>query len=277
MTRSISSKDYEKLRILLVQARKRLSLSQYDVAKLLGRPQSYISKYERGERRLDVIEFLEVAEALKVSTHSILAEIREEALTKTILQQWDITPEDLTTIVQLNPSLRGILFGYVAELKFEQLWLQHPDISTFHKHDDHSRKGKGDRVITYKGELFIIEVKSLQTNSIRHSTDGWIARAQVDASDRRSVTFSDGSRVETTCLLAGEFDVLAVNIFAIANEWRFVFAKNRELPRTTYKNYSPLQQQELLDTLVTITYPPKPPFYENPYDVLDDLLRERGK
>jgi ribosome-binding protein aMBF1 (putative translation factor) len=40
------------------------SLTQAKLAKKLRRPQSYVSKYERGDRRLDVIEFLEVARAV---------------------------------------------------------------------------------------------------------------------------------------------------------------------------------------------------------------------
>jgi hypothetical protein len=34
-----------------------------------------------------------------------------------ILEQWDITPEQLTILLNENPSLRGIMLGYVAELK----------------------------------------------------------------------------------------------------------------------------------------------------------------
>jgi ribosome-binding protein aMBF1 (putative translation factor) len=48
---------------LLVQARSDAGLSQVDLAARLKRPQSYVSKYESGERRLDLIEFIEAAEA----------------------------------------------------------------------------------------------------------------------------------------------------------------------------------------------------------------------
>lgn len=55
---------YELLRHLLIEARGEAGLKQADVAEKLGRPQSYISKIERGERKVDVVEFLEIASAI---------------------------------------------------------------------------------------------------------------------------------------------------------------------------------------------------------------------
>lgn len=49
---------------LLKGARLEASLTQTALAKKLRRPQSYVSKYERGDRRLDVIEFLEIARVI---------------------------------------------------------------------------------------------------------------------------------------------------------------------------------------------------------------------
>ena len=55
---------YELLQRLLIDARMKAGLKQADVAERLGRPQSYISKIERGERGLDVIEFMEIAKVI---------------------------------------------------------------------------------------------------------------------------------------------------------------------------------------------------------------------
>lgn len=52
---------------LLREARKKAGVRQADLARRLGRPQSYVSKYESGERRLDVIELLAVCSALGLS------------------------------------------------------------------------------------------------------------------------------------------------------------------------------------------------------------------
>ena len=75
MTRSIFTARYERLRVLLVRARKTAGLTQAALAERLSRPQSFVSKFERGERRLDVIEFLEVTEALGVDAREFLSDI----------------------------------------------------------------------------------------------------------------------------------------------------------------------------------------------------------
>ncbi len=55
-----------------------------------------------------------------------------------------------------------MMLGYVAEFKFHELIQKHAHISDSKKHDDHDRTRKSDRIITYKGAEFSIEVKSLQ-------------------------------------------------------------------------------------------------------------------
>jgi transcriptional regulator with XRE-family HTH domain len=57
---------------MLVKARKDAGLTQVQVAELLERPQSFVSKVERGERRLDVIEFFEVAEVIGIDPFAFL-------------------------------------------------------------------------------------------------------------------------------------------------------------------------------------------------------------
>jgi transcriptional regulator with XRE-family HTH domain len=66
VTKSVFSSRYETFRKELVAAREAAELTQTQLAAKLSRPQSFVSKYERGERRLDVIEYLEVAEALGI-------------------------------------------------------------------------------------------------------------------------------------------------------------------------------------------------------------------
>lgn len=72
--------QYERLRAALTEARQQSELTQSAVASRLRKPQSFVSKYESGERRLDVIEFVAVCRALAVDPVLLLKKvIRENA------------------------------------------------------------------------------------------------------------------------------------------------------------------------------------------------------
>ncbi|OGF33903.1 hypothetical protein A2223_04715 [Candidatus Falkowbacteria bacterium RIFOXYA2_FULL_35_8] len=65
MPKSIYTKEYKKIIERLKQARLNAGLRQEDVAKKLKKPQSYVSKIERGERRLDITELKEFVKIYK--------------------------------------------------------------------------------------------------------------------------------------------------------------------------------------------------------------------
>lgn len=60
---------------LLRSVRKDADIRQEDVAKVLERPQSFVSKYESGERRLDVLELYDVCKALNTSLTCFAAQL----------------------------------------------------------------------------------------------------------------------------------------------------------------------------------------------------------
>jgi transcriptional regulator with XRE-family HTH domain len=64
MPRALHSVRYKRFQALLIEARKGADLTQAEVATKLGKHQSFVAKYEQGERRLDVVEFLEIAQAI---------------------------------------------------------------------------------------------------------------------------------------------------------------------------------------------------------------------
>jgi hypothetical protein len=193
-----------------------------------------------------------------------------------ILEFWSITIDELSRAIFGNGSLRGMIFGYVAEIKLRNLLASNPDVTNLVKDDDHDRSRKGDLRIDYKGHEFILESKSLQTNRNRTLDDGSFASvSQVDASDRRMVTLPDGSQLQTTNLLVGEFHVLSVNCFTFENKWHFAFASNHDLPRSTFRGYSEYQRQHLLATTVPVTWPPTGIFTEDIFSLLDSMIEER--
>ena len=135
----------------------------------------------------------------------------------TILEKWQISAEELTKIVDENPSLRGFMFGYVSE---------------------------------YKGKF------------------------QCDASDRREILLPNGHTVDTTCLAVGEFDIVAVSLYAFGDEWKFAFAKNSDLPHpgARSRNVAEADREYLIKTLIDITWPLQPPFTTDVYALLDSML-----
>ena len=72
MPSSIHSTVYRELIEFLIEARNTAGLTQQAVADSLSRPQSYVAKVEGFERRLDVVEYLEFANAVGISPVSAI-------------------------------------------------------------------------------------------------------------------------------------------------------------------------------------------------------------
>ena len=66
MAKSIYSAGQQRLQHLLRQVRSEAGLTQTDLAARLGKPQSFVSKYESGERRLDLVELEEICRVIKI-------------------------------------------------------------------------------------------------------------------------------------------------------------------------------------------------------------------
>jgi len=76
---STKTKLAEELKVLgevLVRARERAGLKQSDVAARLSLPASYLSKVENGTRRLDVIELIQIAEAMNSDPADIVRDLK---------------------------------------------------------------------------------------------------------------------------------------------------------------------------------------------------------
>lgn len=78
MTKSVFSDRYSQFLAIIVQARKDKGLTQTDLANRLGKPQSYISKIERGERRVDVVELIDLSLAIGIDPRKIIDTISPE-------------------------------------------------------------------------------------------------------------------------------------------------------------------------------------------------------
>ena len=71
--KSVHSSDQAAFCELMVGARKAAGLTQHALALRLKKPQSFVAKYEGGERRLDVVEFIAIARALGADPLKLMA------------------------------------------------------------------------------------------------------------------------------------------------------------------------------------------------------------
>ena len=78
MRKTLHSADYARFLALLKQARKDAGMVQQELADKLGKPQSFVAKFERGERRIDVIEFIAIARAIGRDPMRLLKQYLEQ-------------------------------------------------------------------------------------------------------------------------------------------------------------------------------------------------------
>jgi transcriptional regulator with XRE-family HTH domain len=74
MQKSLKSPEYARLIAMLVAVRHAAGVQQQKLAEKLGKPQSFVSKYEGGERRVDLIEFIAIARALNADPAKLFGE-----------------------------------------------------------------------------------------------------------------------------------------------------------------------------------------------------------
>jgi predicted transcriptional regulator len=73
--KSLRSPPHRELLRLLIAARNESNLSQQELARRLRRHQSFVSKYEGGERRIEVIEFVQICRAIGVAPDALLRKL----------------------------------------------------------------------------------------------------------------------------------------------------------------------------------------------------------
>ncbi len=188
------------------------------------------------------------------------------------MKQW----ADLSSLVKAlseNPSLRGIVMGYVAEDKFERLVLRTlAGASSISKDPDHA-KSKSDRRFVLGGREYTIQLKSIQTPSLEDRDGRVVAHVQNDASDRRKITLPTGKVIETTCYQIGEYDILAVPLYPFTGSWTdYAYRRNRDLTRTTSRKYSEEEQACLLATTEKISWPLGPEWTTDLLSLLDKSI-----
>jgi transcriptional regulator with XRE-family HTH domain len=75
LRKTLRTREHHKLIAILCEARRNAGLTQRDLAARLRRPHSFVGRLEAGERRIDVIEFVEIARAISADPKQLLAQL----------------------------------------------------------------------------------------------------------------------------------------------------------------------------------------------------------
>ena len=261
------------------------SLAQDRFAEVSGLHRTFIGRVERGEANVTLETLLRLSASLGCELDDLFrtpdsairsaSNVPSSSLTDVLAnikepRRW-IDPDSLIRLMVENPSLRGFTYGYVSEYQFSLHLLSLGEhISHHYKEDDH-KKTKSDRTFVYCGKSYTVQLKSLQTNSIKETAHGvFRATLQNDASDRRKVTLPNGHKLETTCYVVGEYDILGVSLQPFCGDWKFAFKKNKNLARTRNRKYLSEDQEYLLSTTESITFPLDDSWTQDVLSLLDD-------
>lgn len=255
-------------RVTQIRTQKGFTLEQ--LAKASNISIDLLSQIEEGKSEIEVGNLSSLADSLNVPIYYFFI---EEGST---FEFWNTSIEEIDTLIKDNPSLRGFVMGYLAEYKVRDYISKLPNVSKPRKFDDHDRGHKNDLVIEYKGKTITVEIKSLQTNSIRRLEDGSCSGTfQCDASDRRTIKLADGSEVTTTCLRYGDFDIVAINLFYFHNKWEFAFARNKDLPCSQSTKYPQEIRESLIKSSIRISDDIPSPFTSDPITLFEEILKEK--
>jgi transcriptional regulator with XRE-family HTH domain len=108
MTKSIHTPEHARLIEILREIREEAGLLQVDMAKKLGRHQSFVSKYETGERWLDLVEFKQVCKAAKISLVDFVALFEGKSQRREFGHQVRIRVQGLGVLRLLDTKLKNI-------------------------------------------------------------------------------------------------------------------------------------------------------------------------
>jgi transcriptional regulator with XRE-family HTH domain len=78
---SIYREQYQAIIARLIRARKDAGVTQVELAERLGQRQTFVSKYEVGERRLDVAEFIQISKAIGANPFELMSDVTEHSAT----------------------------------------------------------------------------------------------------------------------------------------------------------------------------------------------------
>jgi len=203
---------------------------------------------------------------------------------------WKLDPEEFNRIIDKNSNALSAIYGYVAEERLREAFLEDDDrVTALRSPADQDSADKGDWAFNWRDEPMKIEVKSLQTHTIKKvdsnrtklTDDGEPAQYKAGfhlkgTSDQRTITHN-GEEYNTTLMDVEDTDVdiMAVNLYKIKDEWDFAFLKVDDLPRSKGSSYPDSLRQKLARSQIKVTIPLQDPYTKDLYGLMDEILEER--
>ena len=80
----IPPEDHKAVGQILAMARKEKGVTQVEMARRLNKPQSFVSSYESGQRRVDVLELLKIAQALGLNAEPLFSAMANATAEKSV-------------------------------------------------------------------------------------------------------------------------------------------------------------------------------------------------
>lgn len=249
--------------------REQRGVSQEKLAELAGVDRTYISKVERGDRNTTAGTIERIALALDTLPHVLLV----DNYFRTRTRQMEIDLVGIDEMCEKNPSFRSFIYGYQAEYMARREITKQLGVTKFKKYDDHDRTKHGDIWFDYNGREWSIEVKCLQTNSVKFDTETgtWTGNYQCDGSDATDVELPNGRIVHATAIPFGWFDIVAVGLFAFGGKWQFAFVKSSDLLPMRYTKRVKVSENDcpyLIKTTQSISLPLSSPYTEKIAELL---------
>jgi hypothetical protein len=202
---------------------------------------------------------------------------------------WQLSPEEFNRIIHKNSNALSAIYGYVAEERLREMFLEDDDrVENIRSPDDQDVGDKGDWAFQWRREPMKIEVKSLQTHTIekinpdQQTFDSdeipvqYRAGFHLKGSSDQRVEMYNGEEYQTTLMNVekSDVDIMAINLYKIMDEWNFAFLKVEDLPRSK-GNYPDGLREQLARSQIRLTIPLQEPFRDDLYGLMDEVLEER--
>jgi hypothetical protein len=201
---------------------------------------------------------------------------------------WKLDPEEFNRIIDKNSNALSAIYGYVAEERLREAFLEDDErVTNLRSPADQDSADKGDWAFDWKGEPMKIEVKSLQTHTIKEVDTDQQTLTDSDeepirykagfhlkgTSDQRTITH-EGEEYNTTLMNIEDTDVdiMAVNLYKIKDEWDFAFLKVDDLPRSKGSSYPDSLRQKLARSQIKLTIPLQDPYTKDLYGLMDGII-----